>query len=220
MSEQITIALIGFAGVALGVAGGIYNERQKTKAHKKSIEKGHVLSVAGMRSQVRIKHALNELRAMGIDRVLLLRVTNGGNIPRPGSNIYASALDVTTWSLDLEREILGRYKSVKVDAKYIEMCAQLAETPELAYKINVPENPTSLLEGWYQVEKVVQSWVYGIHINSFKDDNREKFEQYILSIAMRDTGTERAANRLEDLNAQEIERIINNIRAEFKKFYT
>jgi len=219
MSEQITIAIIGGIAAIGGALIGAFKERQKLVIHQKNVTKGHVLSVAGMRSQVKIKQSLDDLRALNIDRVLLLRVTNGGKIPKPGSQMFASALDVTTWALDLEREILNKYTSVKVDSFYSNMCAQVAETPELPYKITVTDKPKSLLEGWYQAENVRESWVFNIHLNTFKDEETEKFEQYILSLAMYNTGQENQT-QLTHINQAEIMRHINAIRHEFKKFYT
>ncbi len=139
------------------------------------------------------------------DRVLLVEVSNGGNAPRAGSRIYASAVNVKCEN-HMSKYILERYDRVRIDDEYINMCISIQSG--LVYKMQVNHHDPCLLKDFYTSEGVKYSEVYHI----FTDGEDEKM--FIMSIA---TFQDNEAFEREDLRSI-IRSEMSFITMEFERF--
>lgn len=191
--------------------------KEQDKAHMN----GAILSVEGLKSQVDVARKMQHISDLGYGRVLILLVQNDGKIPRPGSRLYAHAINPISTDLSAAREISNRYDGVQVDTDYIQFCAMLAADNQYVHRITVPEdgdlNNLTLIQGWYQSEGVAESDVYHLATDVYFDEKskKEHFRMYILSVAVY-----RHQNiKIDDINPQETERLVSMIRKQYNKFY-
>ena len=77
----------------------------------------------GLRSIAKVYNAMDVLKdTKEITRVLLLEISNGGNMPKCGSIMHASAVNVKHDDIEAGRSILEKYNRVRIDYEYINMC--------------------------------------------------------------------------------------------------
>lgn len=110
-----------------------------------------------------------------VDRVLLIKIMNGGDMPRVGSPIYAKSIKAFSYHSWTESEIEENYKGVRVDDEYIKMCVAVAQGDD--YVMDVESHKDCLLRDFYRAEGVVLSQVYHIFTDT------DSHEMYILSVA-------------------------------------
>lgn len=175
--------------------------------HKKEAkEKDDYLQ--GLRSIAKVYNCMDILKeTKEITRVLLLEISNGGNVPRCGSIMYASAVNVKHDDIEMGRSILEKYNRVRIDDEYINMCIE-AERTKGAYKIMVQDSRESLLKSFYMTEGIQYSEVFHIYTDG-KDE-----KMFIMSVA--------TENDDETFNKQGIRALINSevsiIRSEFERY--
>ncbi len=147
----------------------IQKEKKKKQDYLNSLK-----AVANVYKAMSIINSLPE-----INRVFLLEVSNGGHKPRPGSIIYAKAIEIKVDS-DLpnnsREDLLYKYERVRVDENYIRMVlqAQLSEEP---YKFYVDNHEHCILKDFYINEEVKYSEINHV----YTDIEGEKM--FILSIS-------------------------------------
>lgn len=135
-----------------------------------------------------------------IERVMILKTTNGGGTPKVGSPIYAFALyQVAKPPLKITKE---SYQKLLVDNSYIKILIE-SETKE-AVKLEVSKMEDCLLKQIYEVEKVTYSEIY------FLRDSKKSF--YYMSIATH----ENKARFTDNKTRLSINLAVNNIRNCFK----
>lgn len=174
--ELIKVLLTSSGGVAIltGIGWFIRKFYETKKARKKREKKEGV--VEGLRSIAKVYNAMSNLRKCDeIERVLLLEVSNGGNTPRPGSKVYASAVNVKHMDSLMGKEILEKYERVKIDDEYINMCITVQAGNE--YRMHVEKHHNCLLKDFYVAEGVKYSEVYHI----YTDGEDEKM--FILTVS-------------------------------------
>ena len=224
--------IIGFIATAVSSVVGTYligwwKYRQiklELKAKQRE-EKEHLqaalLSADGLKSQAYVAQQLRKISDLGYGRVLILMIQNEGKIPRPGSKLYAHAINPISTDFAKAREISSRYDGVQVDTDYIQFCALLAANNNYVHRIEVPydKNPAhlNLIQGWYQSEGILESNVHHLVTDVYKDPNtkEERFRMYILSTAV----YKNQGIRIKDINQQETERLISLIRRQYHRFY-
>lgn len=150
------------------------------KKKNKLLQKENYIN--GLRSIAKIYNSMERLReSESVSRVLLVELSNGGNIPRPGSRMYASAINVKHVDIGFERQILEWYDRVQVDESYIKMCIQVKDTGR-PYIFDVEKHEPCLLKSYYVTEHIKYSEIYHV----FTDGKDEKM--FILSVATQTDG--------------------------------
>ena len=89
-------------------------------------------------------------------RVLVLKASNGGGIPKPGSEMFTKLLYAATTVEDLQ--IYEKYNSIKVDGQYVDMLINIQKNGGTS--LSVDEMPNSLLKRIYQSEGIKYSEIY------------------------------------------------------------
>lgn len=173
---------------------------------KKQAKKTQYLN--GLRAIAKVYNSMDLLKETHeITRVLLLEISNGGNSPRPGSKMYASAINVKHDDTSAGREILERYNRVLIDDQYINMCIQVRETNK-PYIIDVKNSPESLLKSFYLSEGISYSEIYHIYTDGYDE------KMFILSVS--------TIEEDEKFSREGIRAIINSevniIRSEFETY--
>lgn len=144
---------------------------------KRKHEKRRDSFIMGMRSVAKVYASMSEIKRLtSADRVLLMEVTNGGNAPKPGSIMYARAIEAKAADSDKEQWILSRYESVRIDDAYINMVLQSAHTGQ-CYAFYVKTHADCLLKNIYITEGVKYSELYHL----YTDLERQKM--FIMTIA-------------------------------------
>lgn len=200
-------SVFGLILAGLGwVVRKIYEEwKSKRKVRKKESY------LEGLRAVAKVYNSMDLLKETDeITRVLLLEVSNGGHVPRPGSRMYVNAINVKHDDADVGRDILQRYEHVQIDDDYIKMCISVQETnrPYVINLNNALKVDANLLESYYLSEGILYSEVYHI----YTDGSDEKM--FIMSIS--------TINKGEDFQREGIRATINAevnmIRSQFEKY--
>ena len=89
-------------------------------------------------------------------RVLVLKASNGGGVPKPGSEMFIKLLYAATE--EEEPNIYEKYNSIKVDGQYIEMLINIQKNGQVIE--NIEELPNCLLKRIYQSEGIKYAEVY------------------------------------------------------------
>lgn len=173
--------VVSLIGVILGSSGAatLITNWFKDRKHKRELaadikEKNRFLS--GLK---RISSAYDLLGTLEhipiIDRVLLIKVTNGGATPRLGSTIYASAIKATAETQAESRKIEEIYAKVRVDDAYIKMCIRAAQGE--VYEFDVAKHEECILKDFYMSEDVKYAEIYHLYTDIDED------AMYIISLA-------------------------------------
>jgi len=143
------------------------------------------------------------------DRVLLLEVSNNGGKPKPGSKMFARAVDVKVAEnreQNRRLKILHNYEEVQVDDAYIDMVLE-AERTQGPYVFDVEEHKDCLLRQIYYSEGVRYSEVYHVYTDT------DKWKLFIVSISTKED------EKYEDQHERAIINMcIHNIRGNFEKY--
>lgn len=141
---------IGFGGMAK--AGfDFWLERKKSAANKKF--------EAAIEKISKIYEVMNEIMvAADSSRVVLLRTTNGGGIPRPGCSLYSSIV-YEVYSQDSE-PIKLLWQSQLLDESYLDIISKTISKKEIA--VRTKDLKHGMLKSLYEKRGVVKSYVYSI----------------------------------------------------------
>jgi hypothetical protein len=154
--SNIIVAILNFLGGA-GFVKIINHFREKTR--KKHLEK---LS-NNLQDLSQIYRIIEQLlQDSGADKVLILRASNGGGIPKPGSEMFTKLLYASTVDEDLE--IYQKYNSIKIDGPYVDMLIDIQKNGQ-TYKV-IKDMPNSLLKRLYQSENIQYSEIYFLGNNA------------------------------------------------------
>lgn len=138
--------------------------------------------VDGMRAISNVYNSMADLSMFeSVDRVLLLEVSNGGHRPKPGSIMYANAINAKVnghGGTAEERVIITRYNRVQIDNNYISMCVS-AQSSNSPYAFKVDSHVDCMLKDIYQSEHIEFAEIHHICTDA-KDE-----KMFILSIATR-----------------------------------
>lgn len=138
---------------------------------------------AAMRSIADVYGAMSKIEELaGVDRVLLLEISNGGDKPMPGSKMYAKAVEV--FATDQSRaELLDRYKKVNLDNSYIRMVIEAeSKAKDLGhYAFDVERHEDCILKAFYVNEGVLYSEIYHVHTDA------DAKAMFIISVASKHT---------------------------------
>lgn len=136
-------------------------------------------------------------------RFLIFRGSNGGGIPKPGHEFYASAVHERHKHQENER-LTEKYKKIAVDAAYINMLLQVIATG--SHRFIVDEMESSLLRNIYKSE--------GIHYVEIYFLAKTEKEVFYASIA-----TDEVAERFtKESDRVEIDIALSRIRQVFKQY--
>lgn len=155
-----------------------FKKRRSTKQHVEEVDKFD----KGMKALLNVADLMEELkRHINITRVVLLEISNSGDMPMPGSKMYATAI---TAKIDDEEGKTNReaelravidYNRILIDDHYIRMLLSVKSGG--VYKFVVGSEPSCLLKDIYTNEGVNYSEIFHI----FTDGRTKKM--FILSIA-------------------------------------
>lgn len=170
----------GFEFLATGTGAsfvGFLISQAKAWLANRKLKKKHDNFIMGMRSVAKVYAAMYEImKKTAAERILLLEVTNGGNAPKPGSIMYARAIEAQAPTSEQAQEMIRRYESVRIDDNYINMVLQSANTHR-PYCFDVDRHEDCLLRNIYITEGVRYSEVFHL----FTDTERQKM--FIMTIA-------------------------------------
>ena len=96
------------------------------------------------------------------NRVLILRASNGGGIPKPGSEMFIKLLYAATVKEDLA--IYDKYSSIKIDGQFIDMLIDIQKNGQTVKKTEDMTN--SLLKRIQQSEGIKYSEIYFLTNNA------------------------------------------------------
>ena len=147
-----------------------------------------------------MSHVVNET---AVKRFVIFRGSNGGGVPRPGHEFFASAVHERHKQVDHER-LVEKYKRLSVDAGYIQMLLEIISTG--SKKLIVQEMEPSILRSIYRSEGIYYAEIYFL--------SKTDTEVFYMSIATDEPG-ERFANEHDRV---EIELALNRIRQVFRQY--
>lgn len=254
MSENLIIALLGYAGtVSIALIAGYFGlkniikkhnlEReaikedlkiaQKVKEYRKYRKEAVTRSIETLRELGEIPNYMDNIKSLGIDRILTLAITNDGKIPKPGSKLYVSSLDVSGLTKEIEMDIKSRYKKTEVDGDYAKMCHDLIvnkDIPGYKYHVKVPEEAfeakekgehykgkLNILQYFYLSEGIKESYIYKLSLKAQYNEEKKKdsFALFIISVAIyRDN-----EKSLDDIDKGGLHTNIGAIKHIFRKYY-
>lgn len=110
-------------------------------------------------SKLQELHAVMEsvVKETGADRFLILKGSNGGGLPKPGSPFFVSVLHGVDVVNGVERA-MAKYQQIMADAHYLEMLTEIL-VRESTY-MEVSKMPDSMLKRIYDAEGVRHSIVF------------------------------------------------------------
>lgn len=172
-------------GSGASIVGFLINEaKEYRKKRQYKIKQNSFLE--GMKSVSKVYAAMEEIKDnTPADQVLLLEVANGGDNPKPGSIMYARAIEAKNSSPREEKKIVRRYESLRIDNAYINMVIQTMNTG-LPYIFKTDSHADCLLKTIYTAEEIKYSEVYHIHT----DVTPKKVKVFILAISTPNHGLE------------------------------
>lgn len=181
MTAEIIASITGFAAVVFGFIKWFlpFIKLQQQLNRKKATQ---AKFDEGLKSILRVNDLMDELRQhRHITRVVLLEISNGGDQPRPGSTMYASAVQVRRDTAEGDRDITAekalkeKYNRVTLDDHYIRMLVQIQTSG--IYKFNVKNSENCMLRNFYITECIKYSEIYPVYVD------RDAKKMFILSIA-------------------------------------
>ena len=90
------------------------------------------------------------------NRVLVLKASNGGGTPKPGSDMFIKLLYAATVKEDLS--IYDKYSSIKVDREFVDMLIDIQKNGQITKKTEEMQN--SLLKRIYLSEGIKYTEIY------------------------------------------------------------
>lgn len=202
---QFWEAIIGSSALAVAV-GWFLNDGIK-QIRKKRRKQAEAKFTDQLRSVRDIYAAMNALRKRDeIDRVFLLEISNCGDKPKPGSVMYAKAVEI---AIDRHRfELLERYKRVRLDEAYISMLLKVKASGW--YDFEVEHHESCMLKNYYEAEGVKFSRIFHL----FTDPEDEKM--FIMSVSTKQKNQLFESTGLQSYIFTEVDVIKNT----FSKFRT
>jgi len=150
--------------------------REKEKKNlKKKIE--YLNSLRAVANVYMSMSNLSDIKA--IKRVFLLEISNGGDRPKPGSIVYAKAVEVKVDSespKNRREQLLSKYEKIRLDENYIRIVLEAQASGE-PYQFNVISHKECMLLDLYKTEAITYSEIYHV----YTDPSTEKM--FILSIS-------------------------------------
>ena len=157
---KILVALFGLAGGAAGVKMVDKFSEWRSKKEKNSI-------LWNLSNLAEIHQLMEEMvERTPATRVLIIRGSNGGGIPKPGSEFYISVVHEhhkDTQSAD-QKDLHTRYRGIKVDGPYIEMLVEMLTKGFVKYKI--ARMPAGILKNIYQSDGIKYSEIHHVKNSS------------------------------------------------------
>lgn len=93
------------------------------------------------------------------DRFLILKGSNGGGVPKPGSPYFVSVIHAVRKDGD-SNNLVESYQNLLVDLHYLEMLSDILLKGSVTFKVS--KMPKGLLQRIYQSEGVTSSTVFSI----------------------------------------------------------
>ena len=194
---DIIVSVVAFMGGAGGAKVIEAWKVRKQEAKRARLE-------YSLREMDEVYSAMSQVvRETPVKRFIVFRGSNGGGIPRPGHEFFASAVHERHKAEDHER-MVERYKKVSVDAGYIAMLLEVISFGQK--KIIVDNLEHGLLRNIYRAE--------GIHYAEVHFLSKTDKEVFYLSIASDEPG-ERFCNEIDRV---EIDLAISRIRQVFRQY--
>ena len=144
----------GVAVAIVGIISKYLEHRWNSKAAKPKASTTVIKTVASIYQSMQ-----KVLMSSNVERILILKVENGGGKPKVGAHIYASA--IMEVQKDPRITVLDNYQRLRADAGYVELLADLLTKEHVI--INVSELPDCLLKTIYKAENIKYSEVYYLH---------------------------------------------------------
>jgi len=136
-----------------------------------------------------------------IERFIVFKGSNGGGVPKPGSEFYVTA--IYEEHKDKEKHVKEKYTKISVDGHYIEMLTNIHKNGKCLLKVS--EMPDCFLKRIYTAEDIAYSELYYLVNNK----NEILFCSLVTS-----------QPEINDSKAKlEIELTIDKMRQIFKKYY-
>lgn len=107
------------------------------------------------------------------ERFLIMRGSNGGGVPKPGSEFFITVMHEEHSDPDHAGLAKDRYNKLMVDSQYIDMLREVAVKGDA--RIKTADLPPGMLRTFYDAEKVKYSEIYLLKLS--------KTEIYYCSIA-------------------------------------
>lgn len=160
MSQEILILLLSGGGVVVALISILPKLVELYYKYRKKTFKDELIKVAKLFD---IMKQLIE-QSSNIDRILILKTTNGGGRPKLGNKIYATALyQEVREPLKITKE---SYQKLLVDSHYVKMLAKSEASHGV--RLLVRDMPyDSLLKNIYEVEGITYSEIY--HLQNTKN---------------------------------------------------
>lgn len=191
--DFLTLFVLPALGLLIGFLGKVVVERIQARSKKelaalaveKEIEKKRQkqitkanLFLMGLESVFRVHLEMDTIeKDTPATRVYLVKLSNGGSTPKPGSTINASGVYAECETKIDAQKLVKRYQKVRVDDQYIKMCIDAANNPTHPVIIDVENAPDSILKQFYMAEGIKYSEVYWIYTDGENDS------MYIMSVA-------------------------------------
>ena len=158
-ASSITSVVTGILTFLGGTGFAKIIDYLKTKSNKKYLDK-LTTNLQDLSKIYRvIEHVLNE---SGAYRVLVLKASNGGGTPKPGSEMFIKLLYAATIEEDLN--IYEKYNSIKVDGAYVDMLIDIQKNGQIT---RVTEDMVNcLLKRIYQSEQVAYTEMFFLGNNA------------------------------------------------------
>ena len=175
LASPVLASIITFLGL---VFAGLIGQHIKTYLGRRK-EAAKIRYVDRLKAISQLCNSMEEIQAIKqVYRVFLVEVSNGGAKPRPGSVMYAKAVELRTEDRKVGEWLKEKYKQVPLDGPYIDMCIQ-AQSSNAPYVFDVEEHAPCILRDFYLAEKIRYSEIHHI----YTDVEVEKM--FIMSVATR-----------------------------------
>lgn len=175
------MAITTLAGVIFSFLKWILPYYKEEKAKKQNSEQQAVFD-QGLKAILQVSQLMDELKHHSkITRVLLLEISNGGDMPVPGSKIYATAVSAKIDDEDgrtnkpAELKALNSYNRLMVDDQYIRMLVNAQK--DGLFRFVVEEQNDCILKDIYSAENILYSEIYHIYTDGIAK------KMFILSVA-------------------------------------
>lgn len=152
----------------------------------------------------KIYKIMNEISEKTLDtKVVILKASNGGGIPKPGSEMFLRVL-YSEMKEGEETHSFERYDGLKLDGDYVDMLIDMQKNGLVTKEVENMQN--SLLKRIYLAEGVVYSEIY------FLANNKSEIYYCAINTHSKEEKFTTPEKRIE------IELAINNLRKIFEKY--
>ena len=149
---KVVVALLGFLGGGAGVKLIDKWSEWRTKKEKKSI-------LWNLSNLAEVHHYMAEVvTRTPVTRMLIVRGSNGGSTPKPGSEFYITVVHEEHKDKEHNKDVHNRYRGIKIDGTYVTLLLEMIAKGAVKYKIS--DMPEGVLKGVYTADQVKYSEIH------------------------------------------------------------